>query len=344
MIAWILVLSLADTALLRHTFESGTSGWIALGKGATLQAADRALVLDYSVGDGIALAALPLLGADVSKMDAIRFWMKTDVPTGLAVIINEKKPGGDYTAICWSTGNTWQQVQLTPADFRLNAGPKDPVDPDGKLDLDAIQNMGVLDIRTIVAVKVDPGSPIVMESHEGKHSFSIREFELVTGSGAAAREKTTIDSFATPQLQWLTLGGVELKPEGSGMRAVYQQVDDRSVAMVRQIAGVDLRAREGLAFDIASEKPAQLVLSFEELAPGKQQGPRHNLEMEVPGGGKVEHREVLLSAFDQGDGTIDLGKLKTFSILDTTGNFTHETAKNSLWIGNIRAVGDAARQ
>jgi hypothetical protein len=188
-----------------------------------------------------------------------------------------------------------------------------------------------------------------MESHEGKHSLSIREFELVAESGAAAREKTVVDSFLTPQLQWLTLGGAELKPEGAGMRAVYQQQDGKSVALVRQIAHVDLRGRESLAFDIASERPAQLVLSLEELSPGKQQGRRFNLELEVPGGGKVEHREVLLSAFDQAasdqeNGVLDPGKLKTFSIVDATGSYTHETNRNSLWIGNIRGVGDAARQ
>jgi hypothetical protein len=72
--------------------------------------------------------------------------------------------------------------------------------------------------------------------------------------------------------------------------------------------------------------------------------------IEVPGGGKIDHREILLSAFEHGpdspddpNGMLDLNQLKTFSILDITGTLTHETAKNSLWIGNIRGVGDAAR-
>jgi hypothetical protein len=34
--------------------------------------------------------------------------------------------------------------------------------------------------------------------------------------------------------------------------------------------------------------------------------------------------------------------MKNFSILDITGVMTHAEAKNSLWIGNIRGVGDAA--
>ncbi len=151
------------TSLLRQP-----AGWIAVGKSGTVRVTDGTLTFDYTVGEGLAVAALPLNGTDVSAMDAVRFWMKTDVPTALAVLINEKKPGGDYTAICWSTGNAWQRVELTPGDFHLNAGPNDPRDPDGKLDLDAVQNMGVLDISSIFGAKEDPGSPMVVESHVGK--------------------------------------------------------------------------------------------------------------------------------------------------------------------------------
>ncbi len=122
------------------------------------------------------------------------------------------------------------------------------------------------------------------------------------------------------------------------------------MVLLRQIAHADLRGKESLAFEVASDKPAQLLLTFEELAPGKQQGPRYNLTLEVPGGGKPAHREVLLSAFEHGrivrrmQTKLDLDQLKTFSILDITGSFTHQTAGNSLWIGNIRGVGDAIGQ
>jgi hypothetical protein len=185
----------------------------------------------------------------------------------------------------------------------------------------------------------------------GKHTFSIDDFELLAGSGVAGPGKAVIDSFGSPQLQWFTLGGVELKPDGAGMRAAYQQKDERSVVLLRQIAHADLRGKESLAFDIASDRPAELLLAFEELAPGKQQGPRYNLTLGVPGGGKVEHREILLSAFehaadspDDANAKLDLDQLKTLSILDITGTYTHETAKNSLWIGNVRGTGVAVPQ
>jgi hypothetical protein len=356
MTTWILMFFLSANTLLRQTFEDGTAGWVAVGPSGAVRVTHEdvkngsgALAFDYTVGAPPAVAALPLNGTSIAQMDALHFWMKTDLPTALGVVINEKRPGGNYTAICWSTGNTWQRVELRPGDFHLNEGPNDPADTDGKLDLDAAQNIGIIDLRTVLGSKTDPDLPIVVESHAGKHSLFLDDFEILSGVSNPPRDPAVLDDFATPQLRWLTLGGVELKPEGAGMRALYQQMAERSVLMLRPLGNVDLRGKEWLAFDIASERPAQLLMSFEERAPGKPQGPRYNALVEVVGGGKVNHREILLEAFEYGpdspadpDGVLDPNQLKHFSIMDVTGTITHETVKNSLWIGNIRGAGGTA--
>jgi hypothetical protein len=353
---YLLLLLLSATPLLRHDFEDGTAGWVSVGKNGSLRVMHEgarngsgALTFDYVVGDGFAAAALPLKGISIARMDRLQFWIKTDVPTAVAIMMNEKKPGGNYTAICWSTGNTWQRVELTPRDFHLSTGEKDPIDPDGKLDLDAVENIGIIDLSTIFGVRTEKTGPIVVESHAGKHSLSIDDFEVLADSGAATADVAVIDTFETPQLRWLTLGGVDLKPDGGGMRAVYRQTDDQSIVLLRQVTGVDLRGKESLAFEIASGQPAELLFNFEVPAPGKAQGPRYSLTLEVPGGGKIAHREVQLAAFEHAEdspedpnGRLVLNQMKNFSILDITGVMTHAEAKNSLWIGNIRGVGDAA--
>jgi len=339
---WFLVL------LLMQTFD-----WIVVGKnGALHPTRERAFDFEYTVGDGVAVAALPLKGTPLAQMGLLRFSMKTDVPTVVAVLLNEKKPGGDYTAICWSTGNTWQKVELTPADFHLNSGLKDPPDPDGKLDLDAVASIGILDLNSVFGVNVDTNSPIFMESHGGKHSFSIDEFEVAPAGAAAGAVPGVIDSFASPQLQWITRGGAELKPEAQGMRAVYRQMDGKSVLLSHPLgSAANLTGKDFLAFEVSSERPAQLLMTFEELSPGKPQGPRYNAIVEVAGGGKVSHREIDLGAFEHGEdspadanGMLDWSRLKSFSILDITASDTHEMATNSLWIGNIRGVSDGAKK
>jgi hypothetical protein len=356
MIGLMLMLTMSASPLLRQTFDDGTPGWIAGGKGGSLRVAREAadvkngtgaLAFDYTIGAGMAIAALPLRGVDTAHLDAIRFWVKTDMPTALAVVLSEKKPGGNYTAICWSTGNTWQQVELKPSDFSLSDGPNDPADPDGKLDVDALENIGLLDMNSFFGARVDPNSPFVVEPHAGKHTLFVDDFELWTGSAYAAKDPLVVDDFSSPQLQWLTRGGAELRAENGGMRAIYQMPEEQSIFLLRNLSHVDLRGKEWLAFDVSSEQPVELIMTFEMRVPGRPQGARYNASIEVEGGGKVNHREVLLSVFGDGQGElppIQWDKLKNFSIVDVTAQTQHGTGKNSLWIGNIRAVDGKADQ
>jgi hypothetical protein len=350
MIRLLLLLFLSGSALLRQTFDEDSAGWIAGGKGGTLRithdAADvksgsGALAFDYNIGAGVAIAARPLRGVDMAHVDAIRFWMKTDVPTPLAVTMGEKSPGGRYAAVCWSTGNTWQRVELTPSDFHLSDGPNDPPDPDGKLDMDAIENIGIVDLNSMIGVRVEPNAPYAAESHAGPHTFFLDDFELWTGTASGQKAPSILDDFSTPQLQWFTRGGAELVPEHHGMRVNYEQKAEQGILLNRLLGKSDLRGKEWLAFDISSDKPADLAMSFEVHAPGKAQGPRYNANVEVEGGGKVNHREVLLSVFGENQPDlppIKLDDLKSLTIVDITGQTLGQTGKNSLWIGNIRAV------
>jgi hypothetical protein len=337
---YLLLVAFAIPPLLHQTFDDGETGWTVMGKSGSVHAAQQSLVFDYTVGDGFTLAALPLGGKSMAALKLIRFRVKTDVPTAVAIMLNEKKPGGNYLASFWSTGNSWQTVELTPDDFHLNEGPNDPKDPDGMLDLDQIEAIVLIDLAHIFsAAPADPNLGLAIDRRLGKHSLSIADFDLLA-EGPAAAPALTIDDFHSPELQWATLGGAALAPERRGMRALYSQEEGNNAILVRQLPRADFRKGVSIAFDISSEQPAELVLSLEERSPGKQQGARANAVVEVPGGGQVSHRAVLLSAFDN---QLELDRLKTFSIIDITAATSHETVKNSLWIGNIRVVTNAPR-
>jgi hypothetical protein len=334
----------AAPPILQQTFEDGESGWQILGKNGSVHVTQEpsdvrtgssSLAFEYTVGEGFTMAVLPLAGKTVASMKKLRFWLKTDLPTGVAVLLNEKKPGGNYTAAFWSTGNTWQLVELAPGDFHLSEGPNDPKDPDDKLDLDQLEGLGLIDLSQLFnAARPNPDLGIAIDRRTGKHSLFIDDFELLS-EGPAPPADMTLDDFHSPQLQWTTLGGAVLAPENRGMRILYREEEGNNPIFFRQLPRLDLRRGVSLAFDIASDQPAQLVLSLEERSPGKQQGSRHNVIIEVPGGGKIGHRAVLLSAFDTKP---NLDNLKSFSIVDISAASSHETLKNSLWIGNIRAV------
>ena len=107
---------------------------------------------------------------------------------------------------------------------------------------------------------------------------------------------------------------------------------------------MDLTGATHIAFDIASEKPAHLVLSLEEKS-DLPEGPRYNIDVEVPGGDKVVRRELALASFDPDETgpkdpnhRLDLDKLKTLSLANVTGAYTGEDSINTIRIGKIEAV------
>ena len=357
----------AAAPIIQQDFETSESGWIAFGGGGTVRltrepanvkAGKSALAFEYTAAaKGFSAAVLPLADVSLANMKALRFWLKTDSAVGIAVLMNEKTPGGgNFSALVWSPKDTWQRIELTPADFILSEGPNDPKDSKGKLDLDRIQGIGLVDVSQMFsAMPRNPNLPIAIDPHTGKHVFYVDDFEVVDTappSAAAAATDSVIDDFHRSHVDWLTLGGAELSVDASGkpvagraLKVEYQQTEGHYIVLTHALGPMDLRTKNKLAFDIASDKEAQLIISLEERNPGKGQGPRYQVDVQVPGGGKMDRREVALSAFQpDGNGTkdpngkLDLDQLKSISILDVTGALNPETARNTLWIGNIQAV------
>ncbi len=356
----------AASPLMRQDFEKDTSGWVTMGgsgnvqtthEPANVKAGKGALEFGYTAAPkSFSAALLPLPDGAFANLKTLRFWLKTDSATAVGVMLSEKAPGGNYTALVWSPKETWQLIELTPTDFALNEGPTDPKDEDGKLDLDRLQAVGIVDVSQIFsAAKSNPDFPIAVDPHTGKHSLYIDDFEALDTaqpSPPTDRNAVVIDGFSHHHVDWMTLGGADLRLETSGkpvtghaMKAVYGQNEGKYVIFIHQLGGLDLRGKNRLAFDIASEKPSQLLIAVEERLPGKGQGPRYNVDVEVNGGGKSEHREIAFGAFQadengvaDANGKLDLDKIKTISILDISSAFTKESGTNTIWIGNIQAV------
>src|SRR5579872_5167613 len=157
--------------------------WNAFGQGATVQKSGETLSLQYKIAAGqFAMAVLPIPGGKLAGMTHLQFRLRTDASTVVAVMLSEKKPGGDYTAAFWSPKDEWQQIDLTPADFAVNDGPKDPKDPDGRLDLDQVEHIAVLDLGQFFS-QVD--SPMATHRLTGEHKFDLEALHLVAEPGKA---------------------------------------------------------------------------------------------------------------------------------------------------------------
>ncbi len=358
----------ADPPVFKDDFDAASEGWIALGphaKAAVTTAEGKAksgkgaLEFTYEIGGKPAEATggMPPFDAlmratpngALAKMKSLRFWAKSDGEMPLAIVLTEKD-GGRYIASAWIPKGEWQEIVLAPDDFSLTDGKDDPKDPDGKLDLDKVENIAIADPLAIFAPALSASGQGGFSDaglHIGKHTLWLDDFTVSTEaapSGAAPEKGTTgLDLFDRDQLRWIALGEVQLKLDKAAptktraMRVDYKQGDGQYVVLIRMLHNLKAAADDNFVIDVAAAKSARLILTLEE-----QNGAKYSLTLAVPGDSDPINRVLPLSSFALSEGPaddngkLDLDKVKSLTITDVTGAFGIAKQKNTLWIGPIR--------
>lgn len=308
------------------------------------------LAIDYEIGPKkFAAAVLPLEAGSLAAMDQVHFWVKTDYPTSVALILREKD-GGNYSAPAWSPGGVWQEVRLELRDFTLGDKATDPPDPDGKLDVDQLQGVGLADIGQLFgAAPPNPDLPIAVSRHPGKHTLLVSGFEML-GGAAERKDKLAIDQFEGSQLEWISPGGAVMRLDTSkdhapaaALEVSYGEAANAIVFFARSLPPEIPANITHISFDIASEKAAQLIFTLQVKGAGHGEGPRYNTSVEVNGGGKSDHRDLALSAFNLAQdgppdpgGELAISKVKTLAIGDVSAAANSGHGPNKLWISNLR--------
>jgi len=298
-----------------------------MGAGGSVDtAANGAVEFKYQLGTKKFAAAVLPVDDSFASMKSLRFRIRTDHDTTVGVLLSERKPGGgNYAALFWSPANAWQQIELTPRDFDLSDGPTDPVDADGKLDLDQVEGVAIFDF-----------SNFLQGSASGAHSILIDNFEVWETAHAPAQN--TIDAFDRGFLQWMTPGGMTLKfvPEAGplgepSVMASYPESTEPYAAMMRRVGSLSLGKAKRLTFDIASENEATILVAVE-----MQKGPRYHLTIYPPAGLKVFHVDLSLDDFEHennaGPEKFDPSRWKSITFADISGG----GSANSFWLGNLR--------
>jgi hypothetical protein len=177
------------------------------------------------------------------------------------------------------------------------------------------------------------------------------DFQILNRAAPRAKASPSaipIDAFDRGFLQWITLGGIYLKlspadnPLGRPeLQASYEQVEGKFAVLVGRLSNLDLSKAKRVAFDVASEHEATLVVSLEMKKPGSDQGPRFNVTIYPPAGRKVFHVNLSLDTFEpdqNGTVKLDPARLKSIAITDVTAAAGGEAGSNTIWIGKVEAV------
>src|SRR5260370_31803237 len=173
-------------SLPKTTFEENEGGWTVFGQdakvrvthdAANIKEGKGALQYNYNIAKGSAGAlALPTPDGALTKMKSLKFWIRTDHTTPVAVFMQEKD-GGRYTSGFTAEQDKWQKVELSAADFHLSQGPTDPKDPNDKLDLDKVENIGIGDFGQFL-IQADPTLAALLNIKPGPQVLYLDAFQV----------------------------------------------------------------------------------------------------------------------------------------------------------------------
>jgi hypothetical protein len=344
--------------LVSQTFKDSDGGWVAVGQTAKLTVSHEsgiaqpdggALKFDYNVGKGDFNAAYLQTQLDTwTKGKSFKFRIRADSNTMFAVALQEQD-GGRYVAMIQVPKDTWQQIELSTSDFILAQDANDPKDPDGKLDMDRVTGLAISDVAQFLIAIDNPALASMFDIKQGSHTLYFDGFSIGTdpipASTSSSGSTVQIETFAHPQLAWLSIGGMKLsrsegKPlTGTAIRADYHQSPGKIALLNRPLPSWVLTGSKVLSFDVASVQPAKLLIQLEQYDGGK-----YNMMIDVPGGSTPQHRKLLLDGFARGDDSTDkdtklhLALVKSMAVLDVTGLLDQADHENTLWLNHFLAT------
>jgi len=347
--------------LVNLNFKDSDGGWMAMGPDAKVTVSHDAgialpgagaLKFDYAVTKGNFTAAFLPGALDAwTKAKSFKFRVRSDSNSMLAVSLQEQD-GGRYVAMLQVTKDKWQSVELSTADFILAQDKNDPKDPDGKLDMDRVAGVSITDIAQFLIAVDNPMLQSLFDIRQGAHSLYIDSFSIgtdpISASSASVGDTIQLETFAHPQLSWISLGGMKVSRvegktlPGASLQADYHQTPGKPALLNRPLQSWLLTGSKVLTFDIASVQSAKLIVQLEQYDGGK-----YNMTVDVPGGSIPQHQKLLLSGFVRGDDSTDtdtklhLSAVKSIAVIDITGMLEQADHDNTIWLGHLVATSSA---
>jgi hypothetical protein len=343
--------------IIRHSFKGELGGWVGVGQTAKVTTTGEASIVgpdagalkfDYAIAKGQFNAlALQTAAGSLKNAKSMRFRIRTDFPTLVAVALQEED-GGRYVALVQAPKDAWQTVELSTGDFGLSMEKNDPKDPNGRLDMEKINGVVIGDVSQFLAQAEGPASDL-FDIPKGAHTLYLGEFTVgsdsVTPRTVSAGQDVRLDTFAHPHLSWFGVGGAKLsrasgKPlDGAGLRVDYRQTPSKLTMFTTPLLPWVLTTSKALSFDAASVEAARLIVQVEENDGGK-----YNTMIEVPAGSTAKRFRLSFADFKPADdskdasGKLELGNVKSIVIVDVSGLVDGANKDNTLWIGNLLAT------
>lgn len=341
----------AAPPVLSNAFEEDAGAWVALGatgkvivthEADSVKGGKGALKFNYSVAKGEMNAlVLPTPDGALTKAKSLTFSMKAFVAMPVVIMLAEKG-GGHYIAAFTLPAGQWQAVALSLADFALGTGKDDPKDPDGKLDMDAVESIAVADLSQLF-VGAEGEAAALLTVKPGPRAFLLDDFaaraEPLPIPSADLKGALLLDPISHPQLPWIAVGDAALSRvvKGGGLQMAYHQAQGKLAGVFKGVAQGSLAGKTQIAFTLTAAKPTTLLFHLEEAGGGK-----YNATVSADGTKSVT---LALSDFTAGDdskdanGKLDMDQVTQIGLLDLSGLLENTPAQdNTLTVSDLRAL------
>ena len=362
--ALITATAFADPPILQTAFAGDEAGWSVVnitgqpvtGKvtvthaPAHIKEGKGSLQYDYTIKKGDSdLLLLPAGLGTLLHMKSLHFWIQADHPTSFLLIASEKD-GGRYQTMINAPAGTWQEVNVAVADLTLNQDEGSPKDPDGKLDVDQIEGIALIDADCYLAqIFGDAGGIVNLPG--GLHTvyispFTINDMELISAP-PAAKGVQLLTPLLRPQVDWLVVGDASVqkadeKPAtGPSVKVSYKQTPGKLVALIKDVKPGQFTNTTQMSFSFASKVPVTLLVQLE-----KSDGGKYNTMVPIAGGSVVKEVVLKFADFTRADDSkdtdqkLDLPLVKRIMIADASGLTATQEQDNSLWFNHLQISGN----
>lgn len=298
-------------------------------------------------------AILPLAGG-IPGMASMTLGFKSSEAITAVVGVRERG-GGAYMAPFFSPGKVWQRVVLGLDDFYPV---DDMVDPDGILEPEQLEGLGILDASSFLATMV--AKLPVAGFEPGARQMYLDEVKLLQvkwDPEVAPRPEGTprgvvIDMCDRPGIRWIVLGGQDWKatreaddPTGRAAGTWYYRFEytlpgGTLVAWLKPVRLGQLAETTALHLSVRADRQLPLVVSVEEKGKG-----RYSQQIEALAGDQWAKLDLAWDGFTlekdskDEDGKLDPDQITSVTIADPSGLAGRpEDQKTVLWLDNVYAT------
>lgn len=348
----------AEQPLLHHTFEDGMSGWMPMGTTAKLSITNdlayikeskHALQFNYGINKGeINLAMTTIEPGTLALGRSLSYWVRTDFATTILTALQEKD-GGRYLSFSNCPKDRSQKIELNAKDFVLSQEPGDPVDPNGKLDMDQVTAIGIGDLGQLFIQIDKPEINQFFNIQPGNHVMYIDDL-LVSRTAFAETAlpagQIWLDSLVHPQVSWIAIGNPNVsavQPDLKGphmLQLVYHLSKGKPMGIMKNVPREHLKDIKQVTFKVATDKATTLFVQLE-----TRDGNKFNAPLSLDAG-LDKPRDITLKYGDftvgqdskDPNASLDMSKVKTMMLVDISSMQEDKTVDNTLRVWDLKAA------